>query len=102
VELINQAKNISDKIIFFGLTKVDEAKTKPIPWATEKFYDNENVSKYNSVIEEVSSKHRLPFVNLFDLLEANDLYDGLHPNSDGHNKMFLRIKEFLLSNKIVQ
>lgn len=101
VKLIRQANNFSDKIIFIGLTKVDESKVMPIPWETEKFYDNENIAMYNSVIEKVSVKNRLPFLNLLDLLEMSDLDDGLHPNPDGHKKMFLRIKEFLLTNKIV-
>lgn len=102
VEIINQAKNFSDKIIFLGLTKIDEIKTRPIPWSPEKFYSNDNVAKYNSVIKKISGEYNLPFIDLLDLLETNELEDGLHPNSDGHKKMFLKIKEFLLSNKIVQ
>ncbi len=103
VELINQAKKISDKIVFVGLTKVEESKVMPIPWSDEeKFYDNESIAKYNAIIEKISTKNNLPFVNLLDLLEPNDLDDGLNPNSEGHKKMFLRIKEFLFSNKIVQ
>jgi acyl-CoA thioesterase I len=101
-KLINQAKEFSDKIIFVGLAKVDESKLMPVPWSAEKFYDNDNISKYNSVIENISKKNTLPFINLFDLLDMGDLEDGLHPNSKGHEKMFLKIKEFLLSNKIVQ
>ena len=102
VELINQAKNFSDKIAFIGLTKVEDEKLMPIPWSTEeKFYDNDNVAKYNAVIEKVSSENNLPFLNLLDLLELSDLDDGLHPNFNGHKKMFLKIKEFLLTNKIV-
>jgi len=103
MELINQAKNFSDKIAFIGLTKIEDEKLMPIPWSTEeKFYDSDNVAKYNAVIEKVSSEHNLPFLNLLDLLELSDLDDGLHPNSNGHKKMFLKIKEFLLTNKIVQ
>ena len=102
VELINQAKNFSDKIAFIGLTKVEEKKLMPIPWSTEeKLYDNDNIVRYNSIIEKVSAEHDLPFLNLLDLLEMNDLDDGLHPNSEGHKKMFLRIKKFLQTNKIV-
>ena len=103
VELINQAKKFSDKIVFIGLTKVEDEKLMQIPWSTEeKFYDSDNVAKYNAVIEKISSEHNLPFLNLLDLLELSVLDDGLHPNSNGHKKMFLKIKEFLLTNKIVQ
>lgn len=101
VELINQAKNFSNQVVFIGLTKVDESKVMPIPWATEKFYDNENVTLYNSAIKKICNEYKLPFVNLLDLLSTDDLDDGLHPNSEGHKKIFLKIKKFLLSNKIV-
>jgi len=103
IELINQAKNFSNKIAFIGLTKVEDEKLMPIPWSyEEKFYDNDNVIKYNSVIERVSSEYDLPFLDLLDLLKLEDLDDGLHPNTEGHKKMFLKIKDFLLSIKYVQ
>ena len=73
VELINQAKNFSDKIAFIGLTKVEDEKTMPRSWSTkEKFYDNDNVAKYNAVIEKVSIEYNLPFLNLLDLLELSE------------------------------
>lgn len=102
VELINQAKEFSKKIIFVGLTKVDEVKTMPSPWSQEKFHSNSNVVKYNSIIKKISEEHNLPFIDLLDLLEINHLEDGLHPNSSGHKKIFLAVKDFLLSNKIIQ
>jgi len=46
-ELIDRAQKISSKIIFVGLTPVDEPKTTPIPWNTDKSYTNENIKKYN-------------------------------------------------------
>ncbi len=103
VNLINQAKKFSDKIAFIGLTAVEDKKLMPIPWSDEeKFYDNDNVAKYNSIIERVSLEYNLPFLNLLDLLEVKDLDDGLHPNTEGHKKMFLKVKDFLLSIKYVQ
>jgi len=101
VKLINQANKISDIIIFVGITKVDESLVMPTPWDTTKFYDNYNIAKYNSVIKKVSDDNTLPFIDLLDLLNKNDFDDGLHPDSNGHKKMFLEIKKFLLTNKII-
>jgi lysophospholipase L1-like esterase len=39
---------------------------------------------------------------MFDLLDEKDLIDGLHPNSQGHQKMFERVRDFLLENKLVE
>lgn len=100
-ELVNRAKKFTDKIIFVGLTVVDESKTMPIRWDNVKFYDVDNVSRYNSAIKKACQINNLFFIDMLDLLKHEDLEDGLHPNSRGHKKMFEKIKEFLLKKKIV-
>lgn len=100
LEIIKQAKEFTDEIIFIGLIKSDESMVMPAPWATDFYYDNKNIEIYNSKIKEICEKNNLPFIEMLDLLD-DDLEDGLHPNSKGHEKMFLRIKEFLVENKIV-
>jgi len=37
---------------------------------------------------------------MYDLLQDEDLDDGLHPNAQGHKKMFERIKGFLIENDV--
>ena len=101
-KLANQAKKITPKIIFIGLTKVDESKTMPIPWNKRKYYTNENVIQYKSIIESFCQENKILFVDILDLLNKEDLDDGLHPNSQGHQKMFERIKDFLLEHKIIK
>ena len=94
-ELVNQAKKFTDKIIFIGLTKVDELKTMPVSLDSTMFYDNDYVSKYNLVIKEFCQDNKLMFIDMLDLINKEDLEDGLHPNSQGHKKMFERIKIFI-------
>ncbi|RJQ34293.1 hypothetical protein C4566_02315 [Candidatus Parcubacteria bacterium] len=101
LELINQAKEISQKVIFIGLTKVDESKTMPVSWNVNKYYDLENIKLYNTKIKEICDNNNLLFIDMFELLENTDSEDGLHPTPQGHEKMFLKIKEILLSEKIV-
>jgi lysophospholipase L1-like esterase len=102
VELINQAIKFTDKIVFIGLIGVDEFKMMPTPWEKEQFYDNYSIEKYNSIIKKISTEQGLQFIDMLGLLGNKDLDDGLHPNSNGHKKMFLRIKEFLLTSKIIK
>ncbi len=101
-ELINQAKKFTKKIIFIGLSKVDESKTAPIPWDKAWYWTNENIIEYDSVIRSVCQKNNLMYLNMLDLLSKEDLSDGLHPNSQGHQKMFERVRDFLLENKLVE
>lgn len=91
-KLYEIAKKFVPKIIFVGLSPVDESKTKPIPWNTDKTYTNERIKKFDQIIEDFCSKKNLKFIPINDLLNNDDLIDGLHPNIQGHIKMFGRIK----------
>jgi len=102
LEKILDKTDISKKqLIFVGLTKVDERKMMPTPWESNKYYENKNISVYNEKIKEFCSENDLLFIEMFNLLNDDDLEDGLHPNSIGHEKMFLRVKDFLVENKII-
>jgi len=91
-KLFEIAKEFTSKIIFIGLTPVDETKTKPIPWNTDKTYTNERIKKFDQIIENFCLKNNLKFIPINDLLNNDDLIDGLHPNTQGHIKIFDRVK----------
>ena len=96
-ELINQAKKFTEQIIFIGLIHVDESKTMPVPWITTLFYDEENVKLYDEKIKEICDRNSLRFIEMLDLLNNSDLKDGLHPNAQGHEKIFFKIRDSLAS-----
>jgi len=103
--IIERAQKVSPKIIFVGLTPVEESKTTPIPWDTDKSYKNESVKKYDEVINSVCKDKDIPFVETFDNWMKSDyknlLEDGLHPNSEGHKKIFETVRDYLIKNKII-
>ncbi|OGG42882.1 hypothetical protein A3G50_00630 [Candidatus Jorgensenbacteria bacterium RIFCSPLOWO2_12_FULL_42_11] len=104
-ELITAAKKYSSKIIFVGLWPVNEEKTNPVSWDEDKFYKNDSIRNYSNVIKTICEKNQVHFIDLFGLLLKEDykklLEDGLHPNSQGHQKFFEIIRDFLAENKIV-
>ncbi len=93
LELVNSARKFTKKIVFVGLTRVDEAKTTPIPWNTRMSYYNQDIDQYDEIIREVCKKEELEYIDAFGIVQRDDLEDGLHPNSEGHKKMFEKIKE---------
>jgi len=103
-KLIKLAQKFSSKIIFVGLTPVDEAKTTPIPWNTDKSYKNEYIEQYNQTIKETCREEKIYFIEIFEKLKGTDyqklLEDGLHPNSDGHQRIFEIVKEFLIKKHL--
>ncbi|MBU3896986.1 MAG: hypothetical protein KJ697_03595 [Nanoarchaeota archaeon] len=104
-DMIRTSKTFTDKIIFIGITMVDESKVTPIPWDTNKYYTNENIAKYNTIIKNICKDSDLLFLDLFDEFNKIDykklLHDGLHPNSEGHKLIFEKVKDFLIANHII-
>lgn len=103
--LMNLARKFSSKIIFIGLTPVNESKTSPIPWEVDKSYKNDYIRKYNEIIKSICKENKISFIEIFDKFVKenynNLLEDGLHPNSEGHKQIFEIVRDFLIKNKII-
>lgn len=95
--LLNQAQKYSQKIIFVGLTPVDESLTNPFPGSsTGKSYKDEFVKSYDQALQEFCEQNNVDYIKLLDQVDIKkDLEDGLHPNSKGHQKMFEIIINYL-------
>jgi len=104
-KLINISRKFTKKVLFVGLTPVDEPKVNPVLWRTEISYKNEYIEKYDKIIESICRKNKIPFIKIFhEWLKSdykNMLEDGLHPNSKGHTKIFEIVKDFLIKKKII-
>ncbi|MDA3815172.1 MAG: SGNH/GDSL hydrolase family protein [Patescibacteria group bacterium] len=60
------------------------------------------MEKYNEVAKEHCQKQNINFINMFDTLDDSDLPDGLHPNEVGYEKMYGRIKDFLVDKNLIK
>lgn len=92
VKLLAIVKKFTDKVVFVGLTAVDESKTTPIPWNTDKSYINKNIKLFDSEIQKFCDGNNLQFISMESVVGNDDLIDGLHPNTKGHIKIFNHIK----------
>lgn len=95
-EIIKRAKKITDKIVFMDLKNCDESKTTPVPWIPI-YYTNENIEKYSKIMEDVCNENSVSFLDV-GLLNNEDFDDGLHPNAEGHRKIYEKVKDFLIKN----
>jgi len=96
-KIIKRAKNITNNIIFMDLKNCDESKTKPVPWI-DFYYTNENIKKYSEIMKDVCQRNNILFLDV-GLLNNKDFDDGLHPNATGHEKIFIKVRDFLIANK---
>lgn len=87
--LIDMARKFTKKIMVVGLVKGSDVLTTPlIQSTTKKSYTKSRVKMYNTKLKEVTQKNNLVFVDIFDQLKEVDFDDGLHPNMNGHIKIF--------------
>ena len=70
----------------------------PVSWK-DIYYVNAEIKKYNEVMKEVCQENNVLYLDIFGLLKNEDLADGLHPNAIGHEKIFLKIRDFLSENQ---
>lgn len=100
-ELINQAQSLSKKIIFLSLTNVVESKLMPTPWHKNEYYTHHNITAYNQHLHNICQKNNLPLIDVLNLLDDAELEDGLHPDSNGHEKLYITVRDYLLNNHLV-
>lgn len=94
-KLVSKAKAFTNDITFVGLVLGDDSILKPFPESdTGKCYDRELVKQYDNIISEVAKANECKFIPLYDKLNFEDFFDGLHPNDNGHQKMFEEIKKY--------
>lgn len=94
-ELIAKASKFSPKITFIGLVLGDDSILQPFPGSsTNKAYSRERVKAYDKIVKDISEKNGCRFIEILDKLDFSDFQDGLHPNEQGHKKMFEVIKKY--------
>lgn len=99
-QLAAAAKQHAEKIAFVGLVFVDEAATQPFN-GEDAYFSHADMIRYDEVLREICAKEDIPFIDMLNVLSVEDLYDGLHPNTEGHQKMFARIKDELISQDLL-
>lgn len=102
-KIIALAKQFSENIVFVGPRPVDEKKTDPIPWNKDHSFRNKDIKKYNEILKSVCEEEGVHFIWLFEKLSGKRFLfeDGLHPNSEGHKKIYEIVRDFLQEKKIL-
>lgn len=100
VTLVRAAKKFTDKIFLMEPKNVDETRTNPVPWHTELSYLNKDLARYGEIVREVALAEGVRSFQLAPLL-SEEYEDGLHPNAEGHEKIFQEVKKILEEEGIV-
>ncbi len=94
--LVGKARQYSERILIVGLVKGSDKWTTPlIQSTTGKTYTKERTRIYDRKLKEVTERIGVAFADVNDKLNDDDFDDGLHPNANGHMKMFSVISKVL-------
>lgn len=100
--ILEMAKKYTQQILFVGLVKGSDIETIPLKRSsTGKCYSKLAVKKYDGYIKSFAAQNNVPFVDVFSVLSDEDFDDGLHPNMQGHSKIFQAVKEVLYEKKLI-
>lgn len=95
--LIVLAAKFSRDVTFVGPVLGDDSILKPSPGEEESdqwWYDKTRVETFDKILMEIARAKKCKFICLLDKLDSKDFPDGLHPNEQGHRKIFEIIKEW--------
>lgn len=96
--LIDKAKHRTNAVVWIGLTGVDEKRTTPFETT---YFSNERIGAYDAMIQEQCKESVVLYLKLFSILKPEDLEDGLHPNKQGHDKLFHAVHDFLIKKQVI-
>lgn len=83
--LLEKAEKLTRDVTIIGLFNVDEE-------IKDYSYKNEEIKKYDKIVKEIANERNLVFVETFGLLTKENLFiDGLHPDANGHKKIFEKV-----------
>lgn len=96
------AKCVMDKgfnMIILGLTRIES--DEKFLWKPNKYYNNDIISEYDNdlslilgydgELKEFCNNNRIKYIPMQEVLKKEDFIDGLHPNHNGHKKIFEKI-----------
>ncbi|MFA5828159.1 MAG: SGNH/GDSL hydrolase family protein [Candidatus Shapirobacteria bacterium] len=86
IKLVDTASRFTKDINFVGLVLGD--------WRGDEPFSCDSTAEYNKLIEKITQQKGGRFISLQEKLLAEDFADGLHPNKQGHKKMFEVIREY--------
>ena len=90
LRLLETAQKIFSQIFIFGIDYGDESRNPSVGVNDWKYYTfNQDIREYNAQIEAFAQKFHIPFFNPYSATEKlgnwkSMLYDGSHPNAEGH------------------
>jgi len=88
-KLVNIVINKGCNLVILGLTRIES--DEKFLWKPNKYYDNNIILEYDIDLKKLCGNNKIKYIPMQDVLDKSDFIDGLHPNYNGHKKIFEHI-----------
>lgn len=99
--VVDLAKDHTKHVVLIGLPPVDESL---MPFE-DTYFNNLNIEKFNGILEAVAKNKGVQYCKIYEEFFRKDhrklLADGLHPNNEGHELIYERIRDFLKGKGLI-
>ena len=104
-KLLDQALEGSEKVVIMTLMPVQDEDASPIPAKSGRSYTNNRMKEYSKIIREAAGREEdVVLFDLFKLFNGKQdemLEDGIHPNTEGHQLIYKKLKNKLSNEEII-
>ena len=89
VNIIQKVKERKCSIIVLGLTRT--APAERLEFKEGQFFINDVINMYDQKLQNICELYNVPYIKMSDVLEPDQYHDGIHPDTDGHKKIFRKV-----------
>ena len=98
IEIIESARKIENgNITILGLTRI--GSEQQFEFKPGKSLSNDTINQYDLELEKICQENKVSYVKMSDALGYSDYVDKLHPNNQGHKKIFSRVLSKIIERK---
>lgn len=97
-KIIGKCKNdeLINRIIFITNINIYEKVVNNYEEWNFLFF-NEKIEKYNTIIKNLCIQNNIESIDLYWIMNKDDLEDWLHPNTKWHTKIFKKVEQYLIN-----
>ncbi|HEX8946803.1 MAG TPA: GDSL-type esterase/lipase family protein [Candidatus Paceibacterota bacterium] len=102
-QIIHEAKN-AGPVMLIGLAPIDEERLNPAPWDRAYGFPEGSRALFDTAVQELAREHGCTFISMDGVFGddvAGRTTDGIHPNAEGHQLMFERIRDALVKEDLL-
>jgi lysophospholipase L1-like esterase len=90
-QIIKLSKKYTNKVALMGLFPIDEKRVNPRN--KNEYHRNKDFKIYDEMLRNSAWTNEIGFIDVWNIIWSDDLSDGLHPDTTGHQMLYVISRE---------